>query len=120
MTGAAMGEDKLYDLTFLNKISGGDPTFIREMVDTFREVAPEFLQKAEQYLKSNSIDSLSKETHRFIPGVSFLGARELENDLLKIEEYTKKREKLEEVPDLLNSASIKIKGLIEIFNRDFS
>jgi HPt (histidine-containing phosphotransfer) domain-containing protein len=115
-----MAEEKLYDMAFLNKISGGDESFIREMVNTFREVAPAYIQKAEQYLQNNSIDALSKETHRFIPGVSFLGAKNLENDLLKIEEYTKKHQNLEFVPDLLSSVGVKIRNLLDIFNRDFA
>jgi len=62
-----MSEGKIYDLAFLNKISGGDQNFIREMISTFKEVAPEYINKASGYLNKNSIDALSKETHRFIP-----------------------------------------------------
>jgi HPt (histidine-containing phosphotransfer) domain-containing protein len=115
-----MSEDKLYDLTFLNKISGGDESFIREMISTFREVAPEYLEKAEKYLNTNSIDSLSKETHRFIPGVSFLGAKILEEDLLKIEEFTKKEINLDQVPELLKSVKENVNNLLGAFNRDFN
>jgi HPt (histidine-containing phosphotransfer) domain-containing protein len=115
-----MSEEKLYDLAFLNKISGGDASFITEMITTFKEVAPEYLEKAGKYLTSNSIDALSRETHRFIPGVSFLGAKQLEEDLLKIEEFTKKCENLEAVPALLKSVNEKVTSLIEAFNRDFN
>ena len=97
-----MEEEKLYDLAFLNKVSGGDKSFIIEMISTFKEVGPAYLEKASELLQKNSIDSLSKETHRIIPGVSFLGAKSLENKLMLIEEYTKKHINLEEVPDLLN------------------
>ncbi len=115
-----MTEEKLYDLSFLNKISGGDKSFIREMIDTFKEVAPAYLEKARSSLESESIDALSKETHRFIPGVSFLGAKKLEEDLMKIEEFTKKNENLDLVPALIDDVDFKIKKLIENFNRDFN
>jgi HPt (histidine-containing phosphotransfer) domain-containing protein len=115
-----MSENKPYDLAFLNKISGGDESFIREMITTFKEVAPEYMMKATHYLGNNSIDSLSKETHRFIPGVSFLGAKLLEEDLLKIEDFTKKHEHLELLPSLLSSVKEKINDLIESFDRDFN
>lgn len=114
-----MTEDKLYDMSFLNKISGGDQNFIREMIVTFKEVAPEYLEKARNNLKSDAIDALSKETHRFIPGVSFLGAKKLEEDLMKIEEFTKKNENLDLVPDLIENVDSKIKKLLEDFDRDF-
>jgi hypothetical protein len=115
-----MAEEKLYDLTFLNKISSGDANFIKEMITTFKEVAPEYLEKAGRYLSHDSIDALSKETHRFIPGVSFLGAKQLEEDLLKIEEYTKKCINLDEVPGLLKSVNEKVTSLIQAFDRDFN
>ena len=115
-----MPEEKLYDLSFLNKISGGDQNFIREMIETFREVAPAYLKKARSNLKSDNIDALSKETHRFIPGVSFLGAKKLEEDLMKIEEYTKKNKHLELVPELIENVDSKIKCLLEDFDKDFN
>lgn len=115
-----MAEQKLYDLSILKRISGGDESFILEMINTFKETAPEYLQKARKLLDKKSIDSLSKETHRFIPGVSFLGAKDLEYDLMKIEEFTKKHENLEQVPELLDIVSRKIDELIACFNRDFT
>ena len=110
---------KSYDLSFLNKISGGDNNFIMEMISTFRNVAPEYLKKANDYYRSGAIDALSKETHRFIPGVSFLGAKNLEEDLLKIEDSTKRMVNLEQLPELLDSVENKIQELLEDFNQDF-
>lgn len=114
-----MAEEKLYDLSILNRISGGDKSFILEMINTFKETAPEYLQKAKSLLAKQSIDSLSKETHRFIPGVSFLGAKDLEYDLMRIEEYTKKSENLDKLPELLKTVDRKINELIACFIHDF-
>lgn len=115
-----MPEEKLYDMSFLNKISGGDQEFIREMIDTFKEVAPAYLEKIKSSLKNNDINVLSKETHKFIPGVSFLGAKKLEKDLMKIEEFTKKSKNLDLVPGLIDAVDSKIKRLIVDFDRDFN
>jgi hypothetical protein len=114
-----MADAKLYDLSFLNKISGGDQSFIKEMISTFNQVAPEYIAKSKEYYAKGAIDSLSKETHRFIPGVSFLGAKQIEEDLLKIEDYTKQLKNLEEIPLLLESVFSKIDRLLEEFNIDF-
>jgi HPt (histidine-containing phosphotransfer) domain-containing protein len=115
-----MAVTKLYDLSFLNKISGGDQTFIIEMISTFKQIAPEYLEKSKKYLASDAYESLSKETHRMIPGVSFLGAKFLEEDLLKIEDYTKHSKNLEEIPELLESVKHKIEKLLAEFENDFS
>jgi HPt (histidine-containing phosphotransfer) domain-containing protein len=114
-----MGEEKLYDLTFLNKISGGDQSFIREMISTFREIAPAYMIKARHLVAENDIDALSKETHKIIPGIGFLGAKELESELMLIEEYTKKHENLPEVPALVENVGEKIERLLETFDTDF-
>lgn len=114
-----MSEEKLYNLEFLNKISGGDPVFINEMISTFKEIAPEYLVKAKQLYADNNIEALSKETHRLIPGISFLGAKQIEADLMLIEEYTKKNENLDHIPELIDSVDEKINKLIQIFDRDF-
>ncbi len=108
-----------YDLSFLNKISNGDKEFILEMVTTFKKTAPPAIEKMEEQLSAMNYQSMAREAHRFIPGISFLGVRYIEDDLLKIEDYAKKKENLDEIPGLLEEAKRKIYELIEVFNKDF-
>ena len=108
-----------YDLSFLHKISGGDQEFILEMISTFKEIAPEYLVKSKKYLEEKKYLPLSKETHRFIPGVSFLGIKQLEEELLKIEDYSKREIQLEEIPGLLQKVEKVVITLISEFNEDF-
>lgn len=115
-----MKDNNLYDMAFLNKVSGGDENFIREMVNTFKEIAPEYLEKAKGYLKNDQLDALAKETHRVIPGVTFVGAKPLEAELMLIEEYAKKRIHTEQIPLLLDKCEALVFQLIEVFNHDFS
>jgi HPt (histidine-containing phosphotransfer) domain-containing protein len=115
-----MSEEKLYDMTFLNKISGGDVNFIREMVSTFKEVGPEYIITANDLLGRKDFSALGKETHRMIPGVSFLGAKKLESELMLIEEYTKKQTHLDEVPQLVEEVEKIILKLIQSLENDFS
>lgn len=115
-----MEDNNLYDMAFLNKVSGGDKDFILEMVNTFKEVAPEYLEKAKDFLANGEIDNLAKETHRIIPGVTFVGAKSLQQELMLIEDYAKKKTNLDQLPQLLNKCENLILVLIEVFNRDFS
>jgi HPt (histidine-containing phosphotransfer) domain-containing protein len=114
-----MNEERHYDLSFLNKISGGDESFILEMVTTFSEVAPDYLAKAKKYLEEKKYLPLSKETHRFIPGVSFLGIKNLEEELLKIEDYSKRNVQLDDIPQLLSKVEEIVLTLLSEFNTDF-
>ncbi len=115
-----MAVDKSYDMAFLNKISGGDESFILEMVNTFRDVGPEYSLKALALLNDSKYEQLGKETHKVIPGVTFLGAKNLEADLMVIEEYCKKLQNLGELPVLVTRVQSKIAVLIQEFIQDFN
>lgn len=108
-----------FDLTFLNKISGGDKEFIKEMISTFMEMTPEFVVNAQNHFSNKDYQALSREAHKYIPGVSFLGIKDLEKDLAFLEEYSKKEINLEEIPILLNDALTKIDDIIETFGNEF-
>ncbi len=111
--------EKKFDLGFLDKISGGDQEFIIEMINTFKELAPEFIDKSSQYLEDNNYQALSKEAHKFLPGVSFLGIKFLEGDIALIEDYAKHEENVDKLEGLLTSAIQKISEIIESFNKEF-
>jgi HPt (histidine-containing phosphotransfer) domain-containing protein len=108
-----------FDLAFLNKISGGDKNFIHEMVKTFKEMVPEFINNSRQFLEEKNFESLSREAHKFIPGVSFLGIKHLEKDLVLIEDFAKNNRNLEQLPELVVSAIDKANEIIDIFNQEF-
>ena len=108
-----------FDLGFLNKISGGDKEFIVEMINTFKELAPDYINKSKQYLKDENYDALSREAHKFLPGVSFLGIKYLEGDIALIEDYAKHKENIDKLEGLLSSSIQKITDIIESFNKEF-
>ena len=108
-----------FDLAFLNKISGGDKEFIIEMINTFKELAPEFVENTSRHLEDKNYDSLSREAHKFLPGVSFLGIKYLEKDIALIEDYAKKEENLDKLDGLLDSSIQKISDIIDSFNKEF-
>jgi HPt (histidine-containing phosphotransfer) domain-containing protein len=115
-----MDEIPKFDFSFLNKISGGDKNFIIEMVTTFKEMTPGFIENSKRYLIEKDYEGLGREAHRFLPGLSFLGIKYVEKDLSLIEEYTKKRINLEELPDLVNNTITRVEEIITIFNKEFN
>ncbi len=112
--------DSKYDLSFLKKISGEDQSFIIDMLETFRNTAPVILGKMEKYLEQKRYEALSREAHRFIPGVSFLGVKDLEKDLIDIEENTKNMQHLEDLPLQMQRVKISVDDLIRCFIKDFN
>ncbi len=115
-----MGSDKKYDLSFLNKLSNADENFIKDMILTFKRSAPKIVVKMEKYLKSGNYKALGNEAHRLIPGISFLGAKKIEKDLVKIEKYANENIELDKIPPLLRNVKRNIEGLIIQFNIDYN
>lgn len=114
-----MSDIPKFDLGFLNKISDGDKNFIIEMITTFKEMAPDFIQNSKRYLNENNLEGVGREAHRFLPGVSFLGIMDIEKDLVLVEEYAKKSINLDKLPELVHTSIQKVEEIIAIFNKEF-
>ncbi len=70
------------DLNYLKTMSGGDPAFIREMIDLFREQIEEYEQQMPLLLENKEYSSLSKMAHKAKSSVAVMGMNEVA-DLLK-------------------------------------
>ena len=112
--------ERNYDLSFLKRISSEDQSFIIDMLETFRNTAPEILDKMERYAGQKKYEALSREAHRFIPGVTFLGVKDLEKALIDIEENAKHLEDIEKLPELLIDVRSKVESLIQSLTDDFN
>ena len=109
-----------FNLAFLNKISGGDKEFILDMINTFKEQVPEYIDNANKFLAEGNYEGLSKTAHKFLPGVSFLGIKYLEEDIALIEEYAKRENNIDELPKLIDMSVNKIHEVIDSFNKEFN
>ena len=115
-----MASEKKYNLGFLNSISNTDENFIKDMILTFKQTTPLIILKMERYMKNKKYKALGKEVHRLIPGVSFLGAENIKDDLVKIEQYVNDNINLDDIPGLLENVKRNVKDLITQFDIDFN
>jgi len=109
----------LYDLSALKKLSNNDEDFIIDMLQTFKRTTPPILLRMEAYVSENKYEALGREAHKMIPGVSFLGAKHLQEVLVNIEEYIKAGENLDKIPALVAEAINNSNELITCFENDF-
>jgi HPt (histidine-containing phosphotransfer) domain-containing protein len=109
----------LYDLSTLQKLSDNDEAFIIDMLQTFKRTAPPILQRMDEYMSQQKSDAVGREAHKMIPGVSFLGARQLQDVLVKIEETAKSGEGMDQMPSLVADAISMSNELIGCFENDF-
>jgi len=108
-----------YDLSMLKKLSDNDEAFILDMLQTFKRTAPPVIARMEQYSSQQKPEAAGREAHKLIPGVSFLGAVDLENVLKGIEEKGKLGEKSAEMTSLIQRAKDIVNELISDFEHDY-
>jgi HPt (histidine-containing phosphotransfer) domain-containing protein len=108
-----------YDLTMLRKLSDNDENFILDMLQTFKKTAPPVVARMEEYMTQFKTEAVGREAHKLIPGVSFLGAKELENILKIIEENCKTNLNKEQLPTLILQVKTIVNELISEFETDF-
>ncbi|MBN1414456.1 MAG: Hpt domain-containing protein [Bacteroidales bacterium] len=111
--------EQKYDLSLLKRLSNNDEAFIVDMLNTFRRTAGPIIERMERLVAEKKYEALGREAHKFIPGVSFLGIKYLESDLLKIEENAKTGTDLEEMEGLVSQVKAKVKELVDAFEHDF-
>jgi HPt (histidine-containing phosphotransfer) domain-containing protein len=112
--------DRKYDLSLLKRLSNNDEAFIIDMLYTFRRTAGPIIERMERYAAEEKFEALGREAHKFLPGVSFLGIKYLEADLVKMEENAKKGKDLGLMADLVIQVKAKVRELIEAFEQDFN
>lgn len=109
----------LYDLSNLKTLSNNDEIFIIDMLQTYKRTAPPIFQRMEEYLSEQKFEAIGREAHKLIPGVSFLGAKQLQDVLIVIEETAKSGKDLEKIPPLVTKAVNMSNELIASFEKDF-
>ncbi len=82
-------KDKLYDLTTIREMSGGDEAFIKQMAQVFIKVANECLENMEDALKSNDIPRLNKIAHKLKSSVDQLKIEQIRSDIRELEKFPK-------------------------------
>jgi hypothetical protein len=112
--------EQIYDLSLLKKLSNNDEVFIVDMINTFRRTAGPIVERMEKLVADKRYEGLGREAHKFIPGVSFLGIKHLEADLVKIEEISKTGSDLDQMEYLVLQVKKKVAELIHAFEQDFN
>ena len=92
---------KHIDLTYLKQLSNGSNKFIDEMITVFMEQTPIEISNLEKYLLSKEWKSLRSTAHKMKPSFSFMGIKELENDIKLIEEYAANETNLDLLPGMI-------------------
>lgn len=90
------------DLSYLEDITGGDKEVIIEMLQLLIDESPKHIQNIQQHLANSAWDELGASAHSLKPMMLYVGLTDLNKLVQTIEQYSKKREQLDELQDLVH------------------
>ena len=115
-----MGVEKHYSLNYLNSISGGDESFILDMIATFISNVPEELGKIKGFINQKNWNKAGQTAHKFASNLLFLEIEELKLIAIEIEENGLNETNIEFIPDLVEKLETGCYQIIEELKRDFN
>lgn len=78
-------ENKLYSLTSLEKISGGNNDFIKKMITLFMEITPKNVQELKLAVQNKKYEEAGKIAHSMKPSLDQMGITSLHQTIRDLE-----------------------------------
>ena len=113
-------EEKLFNLDYLNSISGGDTEFVNDMVQTFIVNSPGELNEIKDLITDKNWQKVGEEAHRFASSLLFLGLDKLKQLAIEIENNGLQQTEVEQIPALLEQLEKGCSAVIAQLKREFN
>jgi PAS domain S-box-containing protein len=95
------GNAKLYDLTMVQSVSGGDEGFIRKMVTLFIDTVPQNMQDLKQALQEENWELVGKTAHKLKSTIDSMGIKSIRQEIRTVETNARQKQFLQEIPALI-------------------
>lgn len=92
------------DFSYLEKVSGNNKSFIKEIAEAFLKSIPTSIQDLDNYADHENWIELAKVAHKIKPSITLLGVHNLKDKIVKLEEEAKRHKN----PWLINKLSKEI------------
>jgi len=104
---------KIYDLTDLREMSGGDEVFIQEMLVTFLKNNQDYLRLLNEGFESKDWKVVKFNAHKIKPSILLFRIDSLKEVILDLNEFSGKEMNLDKMPALIGLLN---SSLSEVFN----
>ena len=104
---------KLFDLTNLNEMLGGDKKAIFQMVKIFLQATPESLSELNKCFQKNDLDGVSKLAHKLKSSIDIFCINDIKQDIRRLENNTRDNINIDEVPQLVEKLNNILDNAIE-------
>ena len=112
-------EEKLYDLTMVQTISGGDVSFVKRMVQLFIETVPPSLADLQNETAQQNWLNVSKLAHKLKATIDSMGITRIKDVVRAIEANGKKGEGLDTIPVQVQEVVGVLEACMGQLKRDF-
>jgi len=112
-------QEKLYDLTMVQTISGGDESFVKRMVQLFIDTMPPSLKELQTETAQQNWPQVSKLAHKMKATIDSMGISCLKEDIRTIEANGKKGENLDKIPALAEQVVKVVETCVDQLKADF-
>jgi PAS domain S-box-containing protein len=118
-TEVTKNQEKLYDLTMVQTISGGDESFVKRMVQLFIDTMPPSLKELQNETAQQNWPQVSKLAHKMKATIDSMGIASLKDDIRTIEANGKKGENPDKIPELVQVVVKVVETCVDQLRADF-
>ena len=119
-TPETISTEKLYDLTMIHGLSGGDQAFIKQMVELFVDTMPTSMKELQNTVDQKQWDAMGKLAHKLKSTTGSMGMDSIKDEVRAVEHNCKKNENLEETPILAKKVIMVINQTVAQLKKDFA
>jgi CheY-like chemotaxis protein len=105
--------NKLYDLSMIHSISGGDSGFIKKMILLFVETVPQNVQEMVDATHQKNWEQVSKMAHKLKSTIDSMGIRSLHDQIRAVEIQAKNGENLDLLPEMVRQVESVVADCIQ-------
>ncbi len=93
--------EKLYDLSFVNEMAGGNQEFVNQLLELFVQTVPESIELINKHYEAQDFEALGKEAHKLKSTISTVKIPSFIDKIKEIEHIGKTEEGLSRLPQLI-------------------
>jgi len=108
-----MNANKLFNLTNLDEMLGGDRQAMLQMVKIFLQATPESLTELNNCFEKNDLEGISKLAHKLKSSIDIFSIVDIKNDIRRMENLARENVSTEEIPDLMEKINKILNEAIE-------
>lgn len=101
------------DFSYLEKVSGNNKDFIREIAEAFIKSIPGSIHDMERYSENENWSELARVAHKIKPSITLLGVHNLKDKIVKLEDEAKLRKNPWQINKLSKEISTELNETLE-------